>query len=292
MLRFKLSDGTQIDSVGFGTYKITDDLTGSKSVNIVKSALDAGYRYIDTAALYENEREVGEAVRASGLKREEVFIATKIPKNCLGYEKTKAATENSLSLLDNEYIDLMLIHWPVEFAGDTQWKEKLQGSYRALEEAVREGKIRALGLSNFLPHHIMALMETAQIKPVLNQLELHVGFMQQYACDYCRKNDIQLQAWSPLGRLRVFEHPLVKELAEKYSVNVSDILLRFLLQQGIAVIPKATSEAHILSNLNPAEFVISEEDMSRLLTLPETGWGGEHPDFEREKTDLRYMADC
>lgn len=285
----KLQNGTEASMIGFGTYKVSEALTAGRTKEIVLDALAVGYRYLDTAALYGNEVEIGQALKECGLPREDIFLATKVWKENLGYQATKQAIADSLSRLDTPYLDLYLIHWPKEYPGDPLWKEKLQGSWLAMEDAVEQGTIKYIGLSNFLPHHIMAIMETAKIAPVLNQLELHAGHMQYAAVVYCQQHDIKLQAWSPLGRTRIFRHPDLMKMADHYGVTVSDLLLRFLLQQGISVIPKATSREHMIANLHPAEFTISEEDMSFLLCLPSTGWAGEHPDFPRAAVDNTYL---
>ncbi len=286
-----LNNGTKIDAIGFGSYKVTDDLTGGKSVQVVLDALEVGYRYIDTAAFYGNEKEIGDALKMSGIARREIFVATKVWKTELGYEKTEKAIQASLEKLQSEYIDLFLIHWPKETPDDPQWKEKIQGSYAAMEDAYAKGLIKNLGLSNFLPHHILALNETAKVKPVLDQLELHVGHTQDAAVSYLLANDILPQAWSPLGRTRVFKHPAIIAMEEKYGVTVSDLLLRFLLQQGFSVIPKASTKAHMEGNLHPKNFNISESDLWFLKCMPSVGWAGEHPDFEREPVDFRYQAE-
>ena len=286
---FTLKSGTQIREIGFGSYKVTDELTEGRSYQVIRDALSCGYRYIDTAAFYQNEDVIGQAVRDSNIPREELFLATKVWKTELSYIKTRKSIENSLRKLQTDYVDLLMIHWPKEYPGDPEWKEKLSESWRAMEDAREEGLVRDLGLSNFLPHHIMALQETMREEPVLDQLELHIGHMQYPAVVYCQKRSILVQAWSPLGRTRVFEHPALREMASRYGVSLSDLALRFLLQQGIAVIPKATSIPHMEANLYPAEFTISEEDMSFLLCLPSIGWAGEHPDFDREPVDNRYL---
>ena len=286
---FKLKSGTEILEIGFGSYKVTDELTDGRSYEVIRDAVSTGYRYIDTAAFYQNEDVIGQAVRDSGIRREEIFLATKVWKTELSYEKTRKSIESSLRKLQTEYLDLLLIHWPKEFPGDPEWKEKVQASWRAMEDAKREGLVRDIGLSNFLPHHIMALKETMREEPVLDQLELHIGHMQYPAVVYCREQGILVQAWSPLGRTRMFEHPALREMASRYGVGLSDLALRFLLQQGISVIPKATSVGHMEANLHPAEFRISEEDMSFLLCMPSVGWAGEHPDFDREAVDNRYL---
>ncbi len=288
MKKISLNNGQMIDAIGFGTYKITDELTSGNTRDIVRTALRVGYRYIDTAAFYQNEEDIGIVLKESGIPREELTIATKVWKTDLGYEKTRAAIRASLQRLQLDYADIYLIHWPKASPEDPDWRENVQGSWKAMEEAVREGLIRMPGLSNFLPHHMMAVQEVMEIRPVLDQLELHAGYMQQYTVDYCRAQGILPQAWSPLGRTRLFAHPTVTALAEKYGVPVPDLLLRFLLQQGIGVIPKATTEPHMRSNMAPAEFTLSEEDLSVLLTLPRAGWAGEHPDFTREAVDFRF----
>lgn len=289
MEKILLNNGEQLDAIGFGTYKITDELTSGSTRDIVGTALKVGYRYIDTAAFYQNEEDIGCVLKASGIPRGELTIATKVWKTELGYEKTRQAIRASLKKLQLDYADLFLIHWPKAAPDDISWRENVQGSWKAMEEAVKEGLIRMPGLSNFLPHHIMAISEVMEIRPVLDQLELHAGYMQQYTVDYCRAQGILPQAWSPLGRTRLFSHPILVSMAEKYGVSISDLMLRFLLQQGIGVIPKATSEAHMRSNLTPAMFTVSDEDLSILLTLPRAGWAGEHPDFTREAVDYRYQ---
>ena len=286
---FTLKSGTQIDEIGFGSYKVTDELTGGRSYEVIREALDTGYRYIDTAVFYKNESEIGQAVKDSGIPRRELFLATKIWKQDLSYDKARASIEASLDRLQTDYIDLMLIHWPKEFPGDPDWKFKVQETWRAMEDAKEEGLIRDLGLSNFLPHHILALQETQRVEPVLDQLELHIGHMQYPAVTYCQQNGIRVQAWSPLGRTRMFEHPALVEMAARYHVSVCHLALRFLLQQGIAVIPKATSVPHMEENLHVADFTISDEDLYFLLCLPSIGWAGEHPDFEREAVDNRWL---
>ncbi len=286
---FTLKSGTRIQEIGFGSYKVTDELTDGRSYQVIRDALAVGYRYIDTAAFYQNEDVIGQAVRDSGIRRGELYLATKVWKTELSYEKTRKSIESSLRKLQTEYLDLLMIHWPKEFPGDPGWKEKVRESWRAMEDAKAEGLVRDLGLSNFLPHHIMALQETMREEPVLDQLELHIGHMQYPAVLYCKEQGILVQAWSPLGRTRMFGHPALREMAVRYGVGVSDLALRFLLQQGIAVIPKASSTAHMETNLHPAEFTISDEDMSFLLCMPSVGWAGEHPDFDREAVDNRFL---
>jgi diketogulonate reductase-like aldo/keto reductase len=274
---FTLQNGVKMPKIGYGTYKCTD---GSDE-RVVRMALEAGYRLLDTAAVYENEVYVGKAMKESGIPREEIFLTSKVWKTHMGYENTKKSFSESLERLQTDYLDLFLVHWPKPTPEAEDWKEQMQGSWKAIEEFYAQGKVRAIGLSNFLPHHIDALLETAEVRPMLNQLELHVGYMQEAAVRYSKDLDIQVQAWSPLGRKRVFEEPVVVKLAEKYGVPVSQFLLLFLLQQEIAVIPKSSSPERMRQNLELPDLQIEKEDMDFLRCLPQTGWGGEHPDLKR-----------
>ena len=272
---FTLSNGIVIPEVGFGSYLSTVN-TGKDSI---KMALDAGYRYIDTARFYNNEEEVGEAWTEYGLAREELFLCSKVWPTFLGYEKTKESFEESCRCLKTDYLDMYLIHWPKQNQKDDKWAEKMAEGWRALEELYEDGRIKAIGVSNFLPHHLMELMKTAKIKPMLDQLELHVGYMQEYTLKYLEGEGILPQAWSPLGRGRVLNDPRIEELAVKYGKTNAQILLRFLLDRGIPVIPKASSLERMKQNLDVDGFCLSNEEISYLSSIPEIGWSGEHPDM-------------
>lgn len=274
---FVLQNGVKMPQIGYGTYKCTD---GSDE-QIVRMALDAGYRMLDTAAAYENETYVGKAVRESGIPREEIFLTSKVWKTDLGYEKTMKSFEASLERLQTDYLDLFLLHWPKPAPDTENWKELDWESWKALEEVYHQGKVRAIGVSNFLPHHLEALMETADVRPMVDQLELHVGYLQEAAVQYCKAWGIKVQAWSPLGRRRVLEEPMVVKMAARYGVSPAQFLLKFLLQQEIGVIPKASSTERMRQNLEIPEFEIAKEDLYQLRCLPQIGWGGEHPDLER-----------
>ncbi len=274
---FVLQNGVKMPRIGYGTYKCTDGSDGQ----IVRMALEAGYRLLDTAAVYENEEYVGKAVRESGIPRKEIFLTSKVWKTNLGYEKTKKSFEESLERLQTEYLDLFLLHWPKPASDTENWKELDRESWKALEEFYHQGKVRAIGVSNFLPHHLEALMENADVRPMVNQLELHVGYLQEAAVQYCKSWGIQVQAWSPLGRRRVLEEPAVVGMAEKYNVSPAQFLLKFLLQQNLGVIPKASSMERMCQNLELPDIEITEEDLCFLRCLPQIGWSGEHPDLER-----------
>lgn len=274
---FVLSNGVKMPRVGYGTYKCTD---GSDE-RILKMALEAGYRLFDTAAAYGNEEQVGRALRGSGMKRQEIFLTSKVWKTKLGYENTRQSFTESLERLQTDYLDLFLIHWPKPVPESSDWKELISGSWKAMEEFYAEGKVRALGVSNFLPHHMDVLLKGADIRPMVNQLELHVGYMQEAAVQYSKAWGIQVQAWSPLGRRRVLQEPLVTEMAKKYGMSPAQFLLKFLLKQDIGVIPKASSMERMTENLELPGTEIEEEDMQILRCLPQTGWSGEHPDLAR-----------
>ena len=274
-----LNNGVTIPDIGFGTYKSTTN----EGYRVIGDAIKAGYRHLDTAALYENEEEVGLAVKKSGISRSEFFITSKLQRNCLGYDSAKKELEESLKKLQTDYLDLYLIHWPrTDFGRDDydDWKELDRESWRAMEEMVKEGKIRAIGLSNFLPHHIDSLLESAAIAPAVNQLELHPGYLQKEAVEYSRKKGMAVEAWSPIGRGRMMDEPYLKSMAEKYGVSVPVLCLSFCLQSGFIIIPKSTHFERMQENLKVRDDMISEEDMALIREMPECGWSGEHPDRE------------
>lgn len=274
---YTLRGAVQMPAVGYGTYKSTD----GGDERVVRMALEAGYRLLDTAAFYGNEEFVGKAVRESGVPRKEIFLTTKVWKTDLGYEKTKDSVRASLERLQTDYLDLCLLHWPKPSPDSENWEELDRESWRALEEFCRQGTVRAIGVSNFLPHHLEALLETAEIVPAVDQLELHAGYMQEAAVQYCKARGIQVQAWSPLGRRRLLEEPVVVNMAQKYGVSPAQLLLKFLLAQNIAVIPKSSAAERMRENLELPDFEIASADLYFLRCLPQMGWGGEHPDLPR-----------
>lgn len=274
---FVLSNGVKMPKIGFGTYKSTD---GSDE-RVIGQALETGYRLLDTAAAYKNEEQVGKAMARSGISRKEIFLTSKVWKTNLGYENTKISFQESLERLQTDYLDLCLLHWPKPDPESADWKELDRESWRALEELYKEGKVRAIGVSNFLPHHLINIQKTAEIQPMVDQLELHAGYLQEAAVAYCKEHQILVQAWSPLGRRRIMEQEQVQKMAEKYQVSAAQFLLRFLLQLGIGVIPKASVLERMRQNLELPEFAIEEEDLWFLRGLPQMGWSGEHPDLPR-----------
>ncbi len=273
---FTLTNGVNIPCLTYGTYK-----AATENADNISLAIDAGYRSFDTASFYGTETFLAEAIHKSGLNREEFFITSKVWKTEMGYHNTKEAFSRTLYNLKTDYLDLYLIHWPIPEVGYENWEELNLDTWRAMEELYREGYIRAIGLSNFLPHHIEPLIKGAEILPMINQLEIHPGYTQEAAVAYCKKHNIQVQAWSPIGRTRVLKDELILKLADKYQVSPAQLCLRYELQKGIIPLPKSSSLERMKENQNIFSFTISVEDMYRIDTMPQTGWSGEHPDRVR-----------
>lgn len=279
---FVLENGVAIPCIAFGTYKIHV----SGQADVVENAVHAGYRYFDTASKYGTEALVGEGIRRSGIEREKFFLASKIWKTEMGYDNTLRAFEESLQRLGTDYLDLYLIHWPKPSADYEDWRRLNGATWRAMERLYEAGRIRAIGVCNYLPHHMEALMAQCHVKPMLNQLEMHPGYMQFAAADYCRKQGIQLQAWSPLGRMRMFKEPLVAELSQRYNVSPAQLCLGYLLKKEIIPVPKASSYERMAENLDIFSFELSKEDEYRLDTIPQAGWSGEHPDRDNVPAEI------
>ena len=276
---YTLHDGSRLPVQGFGTYQVV----GQDNVKILKTAIQCGYRFFDTASLYETERALGQAVRESGIPREEFVIETKLWISERGYENARQALEASLARLQMDYVDLYLIHWPRQSgAWNENWAEINAETWRALEEMQAEGKIRSIGCSNFLPHHLIPLLRDCRVRPVVNQLELHPGHSQEAAVGFCLDQDIRPMAWSPLGRRcenKDADRYILNFLGEKYGKSPSQISLRFLTQKGIVPIPKASSAEHMNGNRDIFDFTLTEEELWMISCMPQTTWKGEHPDF-------------
>ena len=276
---YLLSDGTSLPKIGFGTY---NEAFEDNKASILK-AVECGYRFFDTASLYETERPLGAAIRESGIARSDVIIETKLWIDEMGADNAKTALAKSLDRLGTDYLDIYMMHWPRQTGTDDEnWKELDIETYQAMEEMVDKGLVRRLGLSNFLPHHLKNILDNCRIKPVVDQLELHPGYSQEAAVAFCKANDVLPMAWSPLGRGRenaTIGNSILVRLAAKYGKSVQQINLRFLLQKGILPIPKASSVEHMKANLDVFDFELSDDDMSMLTCMPQTAWLGEHPDF-------------
>ena len=264
---FRLHNGVQMPYLGLGVY-LADE--GEMVQNAVGWALEAGYRHIDTASAYLNEAGVGKAIRGSGLDRNSVFVTSKVWNTDQGYESTLEAFEKSLERLGMEHLDLYLIHWPV--AG------KYRETWRALEKLYREGRIRAIGVSNFLRHHLEDLLQSAEIVPMVNQMEFHPWLVQQELLDFCRAKGIQYEAWSPLMRGAVVQVPEIEALARKYGKTEAQIVLRWNLQKGVVTIPKSANKERIAANAGIFDLELAPEDMARIAGLDRSHRIGPHPD--------------
>ncbi|RHW34124.1 aldo/keto reductase [Neobacillus notoginsengisoli] len=263
----RLYNEVEMPRFGLGVYKMEQ---GTEVEATVAEALKLGYRLIDSAAMYQNEEGVGQAVRKSGLPREEVFVTTKVWNSDQGYESTLHAFETSLEKLGLGYIDLYLIHWPV--------KGKYIETWKALEEIYKQGKVRAVGVSNFNIHHLEALAKHSTLKPAVNQVELHPALAQKELREYCSKNNILVQAWSPLARGRILADPLLTALAEKAGKTPAQIILRWHLQNGVAVIPKSVNFSRLQENADIFDFELSKDDMEIINSLDVNTRFGADPD--------------
>jgi len=233
----------------------------------VLSAIEAGYRHIDTAQGYGNEESVGLAVKKSGIDRKELFITSKLTNSEHGYERTLAAFEETMKKLDMDYLDLYLIHWPNPIAFRDHWQEANAGTWKAFEELYKAGRIRAIGISNFRPHHIEELMKTATVAPMVNQIRLCPGETQDEVVDYCRSHNIQLEAYSPLGVGKIFEVPEMKALAEKYGKSIAQICIRWSLQRGYLPLPKSVTPSRIKENTQVFDFELEAADVQLIADL-------------------------
>ncbi|MDY0940016.1 MULTISPECIES: aldo/keto reductase [Priestia] len=266
-----LHNGVKMPWLGLGVFKVEE---GPELVNAVKTAIVKGYRSIDTAAIYGNEEGVGEGIRQglkeAGLSREDIFVTSKVWNADLGYEATLAAYETSLQKLGLEYLDLYLIHWPVEGKYKEAWK--------ALETLYKEEKVRAVGVSNFQIHHLEDLMKDGDVKPVINQVEYHPRLTQKELHAFCQKHDIQLEAWSPLMQGELLDNDVLKGIAEKHGKSVAQIILRWDLQNGVVTIPKSTKEHRIVENSSLFDFELDAEDVSKIDGLNQNHRVGPDPD--------------
>lgn len=269
---FILNNGVQIPCLGLGTWQTDGDTTAAA----IKAALECGYRLIDTAAAYGNEASVGRAVKESGFKREDVFITSKLRNAYHGYSATLEAFEGTLAKLDTDYLDLYLIHWPNPLQFRTIWQQATADTWRAFEELYKAGHIRAIGLSNFMPHHIETLMQTAIVAPMVNQLKLCPGVTQPEAVRYSKQNDILVEAYSPFGTGNIFEVPQIQAIATSYGKSVGQVCLRWSLQNGFLPLPKSSNSKRIRENTEIFDFELTAEDVNTISDLK--GYCGEASD--------------
>jgi len=270
---FTLSNGVKIPCVGYGTWQTAPEV----AAECVKIALQAGYRHIDTASAYGNEEAVGAGIKASGVDRKEIFLTTKHWITERGYSKTAAAVDASLKALGTDYLDLYLVHWPCTAKTSENWKEINAATWRGFEDAYKAGKIRAIGVSNYLPEHILALEETCGIKPMVNQIEVHPGYDQPALVDWCQKHGMVVEAWSPLGCGAVLKDETVNRIAAAHGISAAKICVRYCLQKGVLPMPKSTHAERIAENKEVFDFALSDAEMLALETMPPAGYSTFHP---------------
>lgn len=262
-----LHNGVRMPWVGLGVWKAKE---GEEVIHAVKTALQLGYRSIDTAAIYKNEEGVGQGIRESGISREELFITTKVWNSDQGFDSTLKAFEESRKRLGLEYIDLYLIHWPV--------KGKYKETWKALEKLYKDGLVRAIGVSNFQIHHLEDVLADAEVKPMVNQVEFHPYLTQKELLSFCKRNQIVLEAWSPLMQGKCVDVPEIRSLAEKYGKTPAQIVLRWDLQHGVVTIPKSVHAERIKENADLFDFELTAEDMALLDGLNKNHRYGPDPD--------------
>ncbi|MHC5200662.1 aldo/keto reductase [Myroides sp. LJL119] len=275
MKHYKLSNGVLIPAIGFGTWQIPD---GQATLKAVEQALDTGYRLIDTAAVYGNEKSVGKAINDSKVKRNDIFVTTKLWNTDRGYDPGIRAFEKSLDRLGLDYIDMYLLHWPASESKYSDWAQKNLDSWKALEHLYTKGLVRAIGVCNFLPEHLEPLLKQATIAPMVNQIEYHPGFTQNDVVTYCQKKDILIQAWSPLGQGNILENKTIVEMAKKYKVSPAQLTLAWILYHGHLPLPKSVTKERIESNFDVFDIELDAKDVAILDNLPYFGGSGLHPD--------------
>lgn len=260
-----LTNGTHIPRLGYGTWQLDNS---ERSADLVALAIASGYAHIDTAQGYRNEEAVGSGILKSQVKREDIYITSKLVNSIRGYAETKAAIQDSLNRLQTDYMDLFLLHWPNPIGVRENWAEMNLESWRAMEEAVEAGYIKSLGVSNFLIRHLEPLLSAVKIKPVVNQIKLHPGVIDQETIDYSKQNGLAIEAYSPLGHGEIFEVEVLLELAKKYNKSVQQVILRWHWQDTERIIiPKSSTPEHIVSNTKIFDFQLEPAEVERINAL-------------------------
>ncbi len=271
--RIRLSNNVGIPCLGFGTWKTpAEQATAS-----VLHALEAGYRHIDTATAYNNEAAVGTAIASSGIPREEIFLTSKLWNPHQGYQSTLDAFERSLERLQTAYLDLYLIHWPHDRKYFDNWQEMNRETWRAFEKLYRDGRIKAIGVSNFRPHHLENLLDGCEIAPMVDQVEVHPGMPQDEILAFCKEHQIVVEGWSPLATGKIFSVPTMQEMAQKYGKTVAQLCLRWCIQRSVIPLPKSVTPSRIVENTQIFDFQLEQDDVDRISGLTECGWSGLDP---------------
>ena len=275
MENYILSNGVAIPKIGLGTWHNTDEDTVEDTI---LNALKIGYTHIDTAAVYGNEKYIGDAIIKSGVPRENLFITSKVWKTEYGYQNTLRAFEKTISDLQVDYLDLYLIHWPCSPSKREDWAEINAETWHAIEDLYKAQKIKSIGVSNFWNHHLDALLNIANIPPMVNQIEHHPGYRQQEVVEYCRQNNILVEAWSPLGRGMVLHDPTLTKIAEKYNATVAQVCVAWCIQDGILPLPKSTQADRLKSNIEGVNLTLSQEDIDIINDMNLGSSSGSYPD--------------
>ncbi len=268
-----MNDGYAIPRLGFGTYL---SKSGDECYYAVREALKTGYRHIDTASFYRNEESVGQAIRDSGIPREQVFVTTKLWNDDQGYDNAMRAFEKSFKALNLAYVDLYLIHWPIPYGHENDYRELNLGSWKAFIELREQKLVRSVGVSNFMPEHIEYLTEQSGVKPCVNQIELHPALVQRDTTDYCKANGIVVEAWRPIMRGEAAQYPVLEEIAEKHGVSASQVCIAWSLLSGYVPLPKSVHADRIRENADVFNIALDDEDMARIAAMPEHRYGS-HP---------------
>ncbi len=271
----QLANGVEMPTIGYGTWQVENSPAGAEAV---AEAIKAGYRHIDGAARYENEESVGEGIRKSCIGRKELFVTSKVWFTHRSFEKVLEACDTTLRDLGLEYVDLYLIHWPAVANNYENWEAVNAETWRAMERLYREGKARAIGVSNFLPNHLSSLLGTAKIVPMVNQIEFRPGYPQTECVEWCLERGIVPEAWRPLGAGAALNGELMNSLSEKYKKTPAQICLRWALQHGLTPLVKSSNPVRMRENLQVYDFCLSEEDMARIDALPRDDAGAEKPE--------------
>ncbi len=271
---YTLSNGVKIPCVGFGTWQAEN---GEQAVNSVKAALKVGYRHIDTAMIYENEQSIGQAIRESGVPRGEIFVTTKLWNADQGYETTLKAFDASMKRLGLDVLDLYLIHWPMTKGRADQWPELNRETWRAMESLYKDGRIRAIGVSNFLVKFLEPLLQSAEIAPMVNQIELHPGFLQKDTVQLCKQRGILVESWAPLSRGKLLQGDTLSPLTQKHNKTPAQIILRWHLQHGLLPLPKSVTPSRIEQNTKIFDFELSTDEMAFMDNLKDVQWSNLDP---------------
>lgn len=268
MINRTLNNGQQVPQLGLGVYKVGQDI----AVDLVQMAIEFGYRRIDTAALYDNEQEVGAGIRKSGVAREEIFVTTKIWNDRQGYDNALEAIDESLTRLNIEYLDMLLIHWPAPA------QDKFVETWQAFEKVLESGKVRGIGVSNFNPNHLEKLLSAGGTIPAINQVELHPGLQQAEVRAFNASHGIATEAWSPLARGRFNENPILVGIAEKYGKSVAQVIIRWHIEISNLVIPKSSHPDRLRENIDVFDFELTRDDLDSIAALDSGFRTGLHPD--------------